>query len=92
MKFVPAVVRAHGLRDAHPFPLVSPGKRPDGSVWTFRRPPAYAWGFPEIELHTHSAWTVIALDIDGFTAHRRLGRAMEEGNLPQTNWNVERYG
>ena len=36
LDFVPAIVRAHGLSDAHPWPLVSAGKVPGRPV-TSRR-------------------------------------------------------
>ena len=44
----PATVRWHGLRAAHPFPLVSPGKRPERPYTSVCTTPEKAWHFPEV--------------------------------------------
>ena len=57
IEFAPSKVRAHGLRDAHTFPLVSQGKCSSGAhSASFRVPAAEAWGFPEIELRAGNSW------------------------------------
>ena len=87
---VPLKVRAHGLRDAHTFPLVSRGKR--GGIYrgSFRVPAAEAWGFPEIELRAGNSWPSIVLDLDGATALYRIVDAFEHGEILTPNWTVTR--
>ena len=86
----PAKVRAHGLRDAHAFPLVSKGKR-GGIYWgSFRVPAAEAWDFPEIELRSGNSWPCIILDLDGENALYRLVVAVEHGEVRIPNWAVTR--
>ena len=41
----PAPVLGHGLRAAHPFPLVSTGKQPERPYTSFRTTPEKAWRF-----------------------------------------------
>ena len=88
----PAKVRAHGLRDAHTFPLVSKGKR--GGIYrgSFRVPAAEAWDFPEIELRAGNSWPSIVLDLDGSNALYRLVHAVEHGEILTPNWTVTRKG
>ena len=45
---VPAKVKAHGLRDAHVYPLVSRGKHGDDSLTSFRVASSRAWKYPSI--------------------------------------------
>lgn len=82
----PAPVRDHGLRAAHPRPLVSMGKRPGRPFKSFRTSPRRAWRFPEIELgRAGSSIAALVLDCDRPAA---MARGMAE--LPPPNWTVWR--
>ena len=86
MRDVPAKVRAHGLRNAHPRPLVSFGKQAGGQFMSFRVPPEEAWQYPELEYgNAGSSVAALVLDCDN-------PNAMAEGlfNLPPPNWIVWR--
>ena len=49
----PPKVRAHGLREAHTYPLVSRGNRQGRPFTSFRVPASEAWTtYPEIEFRT----------------------------------------
>ena len=73
IEFAPTKVRAHGLKDAHTFPLVSMGKSHHGQhSASFRVPAADAWGFPEIELRAGNSWPSLVLDVDGSNALYRI--------------------
>ncbi|MDE0716224.1 MAG: replication initiation protein [Gammaproteobacteria bacterium] len=85
---IPGVVRDHGLRQVHPFPLVSDGKRPDGTVTSFRVPAVKAFGFPSIQIpRAGSALAALAFDCDQPTAARL---ALYDGDVPLPNWIVQR--
>ena len=82
----PATVRGHGLRAAHPFPLVSPGKRPGRPYTSFRTTPEKAWHFPEVEYgNAGSSIAALVLDCDN-PAELRRGLP----DLPDPNWIVWR--
>ena len=61
----PAKVRDHGLRAAHPRPLVSMGKSRDGRMRSWRVPPRVAWRFPSLQYAVlGSSIAALALDCD----------------------------
>ena len=93
IQFVPGKVRAHGLKDAHSYPLVSRGKSHHGQHnASFRVPPSEAWGFPEIELRAGNSWPSIVLDVDGSNALYRIVDAVERNEILTPNWTVTRKG
>ena len=82
----PAEVIAHGLREAHPWPLVSCGKKPDGTFACFRVRPVDAWDYPEIQYgHAGSSHAALLLDCDNPSRWRPA-----LGHLPPPNWIVWR--
>ena len=86
LRDVPAQVRAHGLRSAHPRPLVSFGKQAGGQFNSFRVPPERAWQYPEVEYgNAGSSVAALVLDCDNPNA-----RAEGLFNLPPPNWIVWR--
>ena len=87
LDFAPPPVRAHGLRAAHPRPLVSMGKGAD-HYSSFRTSPAKAWRFPEVEYgNAGSSIAALVLDCD---KPARLRRGLPD--LPPPNWTVWRRG
>ena len=87
----PAKVRAHGLVEAHSYPLVSQGKRSSGAhAGAFRVSAFEAWDFPEIELRAGNSWPCIILDLDGENALYRIVDAVEHGEVLTPNWTVTR--
>ena len=89
--FAPEKVRAHGLRDAHSYPLVSRGKSSSGAhSASFRVPPVEAWRFPEIELRAGNSWPSLILDIDGSNALYRIVEAVDKFEILSPNWTVTR--
>ena len=86
LAFAPAPVRAHGLRAAHPRPLVSPGKRLGQPFTSFRTSPQKAWRFPEVEYaNAGSSIAAIVLDCD---QPARIRRGLPD--LPTRSWTVWR--
>ena len=86
LAFAPAPVRAHGLRAAHPRPLVSPGKRLGQPFTSFRTSPQKAWRFPEVEYaNAGSSIAAIVLDCD---QPARIRRGLPD--LPTPSWTVWR--
>ncbi len=86
LDFVPSKVRRHGLRDAHPRPLVSLGKRPGQPVASFRTSPQKAWRYPAIEYGRAGAnIAALVLDCDD-PPKLQAGLA----DLPPPNWIVRR--
>ena len=80
--YAPPRVRAHGLRDAHSYPLVSQGKRSIGAhSASFRVAAGEAWGFPEIELRAGNSWPSIVLDIDGSNALYLIVEAVDKAEI-----------
>ena len=93
IEFAPRKVRAHGLKDAHSYPLVSRGKSSSGEhSASFRVPPGEAWGFPEIELRAGNSWPSLVLDVDGSNALYRIVEAVEKAEILTPNWTVTRKG
>ena len=74
----PVKVRQHGLRAAHTFPLVSPGKNLDGSMACFRVPAKHAWKFPSLELRGGHVWPALILDLDQFSSYEGFCHLMWE--------------
>ncbi len=86
LDLAPAPVRSHGLRAAHPRPLVSLGKRPGRPFTSWRTSPQRAWSFPEVEYgNAGSSVAALVLDCDDPEAMRR-GLV----DLPDPNWIVRR--
>ena len=83
--FAPAVVREHGLRDAHIQPLVS---RRKGS--SFRVHARHAWGYPSLELRAGNSWPAVTLDCDLPTVVDALHSLKSQFPLPAPNMVVER--
>ena len=83
--FAPAIVREHGLRDAHIQPLVS---RHKGE--SFRVHARDAWGYPSLELRAGNSWPAIVLDCDLPTVVDALHSVQTEFPLPVPNVVVER--
>ena len=82
----PDRVKAHGLRAAHPRPLVSVGKRAGRVFTSWRTSPEKAWRFPEVEYASAgSSWAALIFDCDD---RRRWGVGL--GDLPAPNWIVRR--
>ena len=86
LDFAPEPVRSHGLRAAHPRPLVSLGKRPGGPFSSFRTSPARAWRFPELE-YANAGSSIAALVVD---CDRPAALARGLPDLPPPNWTVWR--
>ena len=59
INYAPAIVREHGLRDAHTYPLVS-AKR--GT--SFRVHARQAWNYSSLELRAANSWPALTLDCD----------------------------
>lgn len=80
----PRKVRAHGLREAHAFPLVSKGRTADWK--STRRPARIAWKYwPEIELHTPGSFPALVLDCDT-EPENYLTVAFGSGLVHSPNW------
>ena len=92
--FVPPKVRGHGLREAHTHPLVSPGKRADGTMSLYRVPAIVAWRrrrrFHHIELNTPTSYPLLAFDVDRYHAHEFLVDLWDDDRIPELNWTTER--
>ena len=88
--YAPEKVRAHGLKEAHTFPLVSKGKQGGAHAGSFRVPATEAWGFSEIELRAGNSFPSIVLDVDGENALYRIVEAVEHGEVLTPNWSVTR--
>lgn len=78
LEYVPAMLRDHGYRDAHTYPLVSPDV---GKVRrSYRRPPSVAWNFPRLELRTGNTYPGITIDCDGrVSVNRVVEYILDEG-------------
>ena len=90
IEFAPERVRAHGLVEAHTFPLVSGGKVQGVVQASFRVHASVAWSFPSLELRSATAWPVVCLDCDGTGGYPRLMLAVEDRDIPCPNWVVYR--
>lgn len=95
LEFVPAVMRGHGLREAHSVPLV--GLRTTGGEWrTGRTTPADAWReidpYQAVEWpRTGTSFAALVLDCDSREAvERAYACAMGAGGLPTPNLTITR--
>lgn len=87
----PPKVRAHGLRDAHTWPLVSRGKGADGTFPASKRVPASeAWDWPSLELRAGNTWPCLILDCDGRAGAEHLIDAIMTTQVCPPNWTVTR--
>ena len=92
LEYAPAKVLRHGLRDAHVWPLVSHGKRADGTHGpTFRVPACNAWDYAELELRAANSWPAMVFDCDGRDGTARLVEARMAGRVCGANWTVTRH-
>ena len=86
LDFAPVELRAHGLRDAHSFPLV--GSRTAEGVRSWRMPASpQTWGYPLVEWsRTGNSYAALGFDCDSREAVE-LGAAcaMGSGDLPTPN-------
>ena len=62
---VPPLLIDHGLRDAHPFPLVKWHKSEVTRRGGRRVPTAEAFSYPLVEMQPANSRALIALDLDG---------------------------
>ena len=83
--YAPSIVKNHGLRAAHPRPLVSLGKVPGAPYSSWRVSPKRAWSFAQLEYaNAGSSWAALVLDCDN---PRKMGGLLD---LPPPNWTVTR--
>ena len=83
--FAPSELLAVGLADAHTRPLVSPGKRADGSMRSWRTSPDRAWGYPLLEwgrTATSTAALILDLRLTPKPSNAVLRVTMGYGDLP----------
>ena len=85
INFAPAIVREHGLRDAHLQPLVAWRKGQ-----SFRVHARKAWGYPSLELRAGNSWPAVTLDCDLPTVVDALHSLKSTFPLPVPNMVVER--
>lgn len=86
LALTPEKMRAHGLRAAHPRPLVSAGKTADDAPKSWRVPPAKAWRWPAVQYADAGAsFAAIALDCD---EPQKLAAGLWE--LPPPSWTIRR--
>ena len=83
--FIPKKLTEHGLREAHPRPLVSRGKG-TGTYSCFRTSPSDAWNYAEVE-YANAGSSVAALVLDCDTP-LEMTRGLPD--LPPPNWIVWR--
>ena len=83
--YAPAIVREHGLRDAHLRPLVA---RRKGQ--SFRVHARDAWSYPSLELRAANCWPAVTLDCDLPTVVDALHSLKSQFPLPTPNVVVER--
>ena len=90
--FAPSELLAVGLADAHTRPLVSPGKRADGSLRSWRTSPDRAWGYPLLEWgRTATSTAALILDCDSREAiERGFAVTMGYGDLPRPSVTIQR--
>ena len=89
--YLPAALRDYGLSDAHPFPLVSVGKRPGLPFGSRRVPASMAWAFPEVEYgRTPTSYAAVVVDIDGPDSAARLDGAVLARAVQPPSWDVRR--
>ena len=83
--YAPAIVREHGLRDAHLQPLVAWRKGQ-----SFRVHARKAWGYPSLELRAGNSWPCVTLDCDLPNVVDALHSLKSSFPLPVPNMVVER--
>ena len=85
LDFAPVELRAHGLRDAHSYPLV--GTRTAAGVRSWRSAPARAWAWPLVEWsRTGNSFAALGFDCDTREAvERAAASCMGAGDLPTPN-------
>ena len=83
--FAPAIVREHGLKDAHLQPLVAWRKGQ-----SFRVHARKAWRYPSLELRAGNSWPAVTLDCDMPTVVDALHSLKSSFPLPVPNMVVER--
>ena len=91
LRYTPMMLRRHGVREAHTWPLV--GRRVDGyRIQSWRSSPSMAWLQPLVEwARTPLAFVAIVLDIDDQHALELLARAnMTASHVPQPNFAIHR--
>ena len=87
LDFAPVKLRAHGLRDAHSFPLVGT-RTPDGDVRSWRMAASpQTWGYPLVEWsRTGNSYAALGFDCDSREAvERAAASCMGAGELPTPN-------
>ena len=79
---VPRALKRHGLRDAHPRPLV--GRRPNEGGFHSQRILASprVWTWPHVEMRTGSTYTLVCADLDRPGAEADLVAAIDELAVP----------
>ena len=90
--FAPELVRDHGLREAHTYPLVADGKHEGVVRGSFRVPAAVAWSFASLELRSATAWPVLILDCDGRDGYARAMLRVEDREIKCPNFATHREG
>ena len=80
----PPLVRAHGLRDTHSFPLVARAKGE-----SFRVSPLEAWHFLLLEIRAGNSYPLLTLDCDGPASVQAFWLAQLNSELPETSWIVQ---
>ena len=78
------VVREHGLRDTHSFPLVA---REKGE--SFRVSPLQAWHFMLLEIRAGNSFPLMTLDCDGQASVQAFWLAQLNSELPEASWVVQ---
>ena len=86
---VPPLLIAHGLRDAHPFPLAKWHKSEVTRRGGRRVPTAEGFGYPLVEMQPENSRTLIALDLDGSGKFRHADCCLNE-ILPPGSLAIER--
>lgn len=90
IELAPDLVREHGLRETHKFPLVSHGKRHGPINWSARKPIDVAFAeYDSLEFHrSASAVTAVVLDVDGLHAVDRVLQAVyyDFDGIAEPNW------
>ena len=80
----PPIVRAHGLRDTHSFPLVARAKGE-----SFRVSPLQAWHFLLLEIRAGNSYPLLTLDCDGPASVQAFWLTQLNSELPEPSWVVQ---
>ena len=80
----PPIVRAHGLRDTHSFPLVARAKGE-----SFRVSPLQAWHFLLLEIRAGNSYPLLTLDCDGPASVQAFWLTQLNSQLPEPSWVVQ---